>query len=494
MNPWIGSPRELLLAAMVLSLLGCGGRYSVDPGDDVLVVAGHECDTYAITETISRKLGHEVTTSDDRGTFSLADRPRFSIPLLAQVETTVTLSKPGFTVFHGPVEGPNAHGAGASVDHQGRFTLRPTTSFEDERLNLWLALRGSDGVCDQVSGAECALLDEHAAARRAYLLEHYPEQVAAAERAISNPPFHILAPSWPTVAGGGKRLLAVSALSGGGLAAVQEVGDSGRELVFLGADMSAQRPLPLQDAGTIAAMSMGGDGVLSVYDQGAILRFHADGTQLERVALEDDPGRLVTSMASVPRGILLAVEDSQVGAGSTDAHQLRLYALDGSLLEARDLPSEVQHLLRIGAAPDGALLLHCAMDRPVDLDLELGGMKKHNPAPRALLRLSAWGEPPRELVEGVDAVVFDGDQLWAYARDLYPVLEQRAVHMGFLQALRQTLFRLSWEGEILEQRDVSDARIGSHELMFAEPGAGDLLLFVGGQGLGTGHDLVAIER
>ena len=492
MNPWRISSKELLLAAMFHSMLGCGGRYSVDPGDDVLVVARHERTTNAITETISRNLGYEVTTSGDRGTFTLADRPRLSIPLLAQVETTVTLSRPGFAVFHGSLEGPNAHGPGASVDGQGHFTLQPTTSFQEERLSLWLMLRGIDGVCDRVSSAECALLDEHKAARRAYLLERYPERAAAAERAATSAPFHILSPSWRTQPGGAIRLMAVSALPGGGLAAVHEESDRGRELVFLGADIAAFRRIPLQDAGTVAAMSLGGDGVLSVYDQGAILRFDAAGTQLERVALEDDPGLPVTAMASVPQGLLLAVEH-WVGAGP-DAHQIRLYAPDGRLLEAQDLPDEVQRLLRVGEAAGGALVLHCSMDRPVDLGLEVGGMKKHNPAPRALLRIPAWGEPPQELLEGVDSVVFDGEQLWAYARDLYPAEEQREVRMGFRQLLRQTLFRLSWEGEILEQRDVSDARIGYQELMFGEPGAESLLLFVGGQALGTDHDVVTLDR
>jgi hypothetical protein len=111
-----------------------------------------------------------------------------------------------------------------------------------------------------------------------------------------------------------------------------------------------------------------------------------------------------------------------------------------------------------------------------------------------LLRIQAWGEPPQELMEGVDSVVFDGDQLWAYARDLYPADEQREVHMGFLQLLRQTLYRLSWEGDILEQRDVSDARVGNAELMFGEPGSESLLLFVGGAALGTDHDVVTLDR
>jgi hypothetical protein len=484
--------KDLVIGTTLAALLGCGGRYSVEPGDDVLVVASHGRTTNAITETIRRNLGYEVTTGDDHGTFSFAERPRLSIPLVAQVETTVTLSRPGFAVFHGPLEGPNAHGPGASVDGQGHFTLQPTTSFEEERLNLWLMLRGIDGVCDQVSSAECALLDEHSVARRAYLLDRYPEQAAAAERAATSAPFHILSPSWRTQPGGAIRLMAVSALPGGGLAAVHEKSDRARELVFVGADIAAFRRVPLQDAGTLAAMSLGPDGVLSVYDAGAILRFDAAGTQLERVALEEDPGLPVTAMASVAQGLLLAVEH-WVGAGP-DANQLRLYALDGSLLEVQDLPDEVQRLLRVGAAPDGALVLHCSMDRPVDLGLEVGGMKKHDPAPRALLRIPAWGEPPRELMEGVDSVVFDGDQIWAYARDLYPADEQRAVHMGFRQPLRQTLFRLSWEGDILEQRDVSDARVGVEELMFGEPGSGSLLLFVGGVALGTDHDVVTLER
>jgi hypothetical protein len=491
-NPWRRFSKELLLAAMFHPMLGCGGRYSVDPGDDVLVVTRHERTTSAITETISRNLAYEVTTSDDRGTFTFADRPRLSIPMLAEVETTVTLSRPGFAVFHGSVEGPNANGPGASVDGQGRFTLQPTTSYREERLSLWLMLRGIDGVCDRVSSAECALIDEHTAARRAYLLERYPEQTAAAERAATSAPFHILSPSWRTQPGGAIRLMAVSALPGGGLAAVHQKSGRGRELVFLSADMAAFRRIPLQDPGTIAAMSLGPDGVLSVYDAGAILRFDATGTQLERLVLEDDPGLPVTAMASVPQGLLLAVEH-WVGAGP-DTNQLRLYALDGSLLEAQDLPDEVQRLLRVGAAPDGALVVHCAMDRPVDLGLEVGGMKKHNPAPRALLRIQAWGEPPQELMEGVDSVVFDGDQLWAYARDLYPADEQREVHMGFLQLLRQTLYRLSWEGDILEQRDVSDARVGNAELMFGEPGSESLLLFVGGAALGTDHDVVTLDR
>ena len=459
------------IVGIISTLFGCsperyrGGaaRYRTNHDEGFLVVARHERQREIITETSREVVGCEVKRSGPGGEFTLSPPAsrRGAHPV-----TYLIISKPGFRLYQ------DQHGPDGELQ---QIDLEPTTNYRDEYLAAIGFDRAIYGFTPALDQNQKRLVEEHSAARHAFVKSRYPAESAAAEKRRALRTFK-------RRAGAGRIVAAAAALADGGVAMLSPT-DGGRDLLIVDSGDQLLGQLALSDPRSTALAR--DDNGLALVDAGAVRRFDFGGKALASIALDPAPEDIdaVTGLALVDAGFLLGLEASLSMSGVRKPCRLRLYSCAGKLVKERELPS-VLNIDRLFAAPDGAVLVEGKLLGDFLYGVEVAGMKKQDGTPRGIIRLADWSAEPEVIITGVDSAVVFAGGLLAYAGDLYPAADHELVGAGVAGLLHQVLLQLTWRGEVVATHDVSDA--GVDVLAFGEPLGTRLLFF-------SGSDLFELE-
>ena len=152
-------------------------RFRVNHDEGFLVVACHELQYNAITETSHEGGGGcEVKTTPPGGEFTL------SLPkgrLAAHPATHLTISKPGFEVHEGTFKPEESDPYYYRPDEDGilQINIYPATSYRAEAV---ANIRAVPREYESLDAAQKRAVDQYLAAREADLAKRYPTEVAEA--------------------------------------------------------------------------------------------------------------------------------------------------------------------------------------------------------------------------------------------------------------------------------------------------------------------------
>lgn len=480
----------LLVAVLQTSACGCGTQtFSVNHNEEFLIVAQYERQLNAITETLRGVVGYEVTTSRADGTFEIRGVPMSLNPFSGKAVTYITISRPGFAVFSGKSdEQKSLYGPESSSDGEGHFTLQAIENYQEARRNYWAFLRETGSLRSALKPEEQAQIDRQSAEWESWLRQNYAAELAVEEHRREQRSFKVVFPSWRYLYGKGVFLRKLCLLDDGRIAVLQESNDYTFQLVLLDKSLGTVATLELGSTAEGTAMTSSRQRGVTVLANSGLTEVAPDGTKGMSLALQPPlpAGLRVFSIAWVPDGLLMALMDS---TGSTS---LRLYHEDGTLAAQRATP-EIRQVWGLGAAPDGALLVHADMvASSANQEMLVVGRKKERWLPRVLLHFDSLDSQPRKLFEGADTVQFAKDGIWAYAGDLYKPEDESVINLGVNELTIQILLHLSWSGEILEARDVSDGFVRDQEFQFAQSTEAPRLLYVVNSSHTTGAEVVEL--
>lgn len=393
-----------------------------------MVVARYERRQAVGTESRVDVIGFEVQVPGADGHFSLERCPRGSVPIVSEVVTRLTVSRPGFFVFHGPLDGANQVGAESSMSG-GVVHLEPTSSFLDEREALD-DLREVGAPVDLPTD-ERALYDAHLERRQGWFEATWPDELAEEATWEAREALVPVTGLW----GAAGEVRAVALLPDGGWAVVRDSSDpTVWELVLGGpGGTTSQRPLEASARG----LTSRGAQLAYISLSGELVSLDASGRETRRLPLLPAPENVRAAALRDDGGVLVATASTQ----ST----LMAYDASGSLEHARDLP-EVHRVDSLHLGPEGQVWVQG--DLSTSGRGEVAGMQT-SPTRTGAVRLDGLTGPAVSLY-GVRSIASTDDGLWVWTTALRPT--DRPDH------LHAVLQEVSWAGEVEWTHDLSDRR------------------------------------
>ena len=471
------------LLCLTLGADGCQPKrvaYYANGEAGFLIIARHELQRSATTETLRTSVDYEVTTSAPDGRFFLEQREGGFFK--GRAVTFVTISKPGYLLYSGGLRARSKHGG---IEIEGNnFSLSACKSFVEEYGAYAQFLSAAHQLCnDSEEQTSCSLAEEHARQRKQFLDEHYAAmmQAIAAEKARNAHPFIIRIDSWKKRRKAPVDIMKVVALPKGGLAFTQRSNsrgnnDFGVKLILLDANEQVVHETPLEIGSYAHTLTRWGSDRLALFGAKEIQLFDLHGGPRGTFPLPLEMGSKKVFIADLWRGPTAVL----VGLQYRDRQEpvVRMYSLEGQLLQKRTLPM-MRVLERLFLSPSGELFAFGEMKGGFNYSLLVEGMKKKDAMPHCLVRYPDWESASEgtRLFEGVDTVTASPQGIWAYARDLYRPDFEPAIDME-PGLYHQVLFRFSWRGALEEQLDVSDSKLEGVRMILGEPIDEHLLLYL----------------